>query len=45
MVEAGFRQRKVSIPVATPAAAAKALRRNLEPDQIKELVELLAADD
>lgn len=45
MVKAGFRQRKVSIPVATPAAAAKALRRNLEPEQIKELVDLLVADD
>lgn len=45
MVDAGFRQRKVSIPVATPAAAAKALRRNLEPEQIKELVDLLVADD
>ncbi|MFF4346768.1 hypothetical protein [Streptomyces sp. NPDC001530] len=44
MVKAGFRQRKVSIPVATPAAAAKALRRNLEPEQIKELVKLLVDD-
>lgn len=45
MVKAGFRRRKISIPVGTPADAAKALRRNLEPDQIKELVELLASDD
>lgn len=45
MLKAGFRQRKVSIPVATPAAAARALRKNLEPDQIKELVKLLADDD
>jgi hypothetical protein len=44
MLKAGFRQRKVSIPVATPAAAAKALRKNLEPDQIKELVKLLIDD-
>ena len=44
MLNAGFRKRKVSIPVASPAAAAKALRRNLEPDQIKELVKLLADD-
>ena len=45
MVTAGFRKRKISIPVATPADAAKALRRNLEPDQIKELVELLTDGD
>lgn len=45
MLNAGFRKRKISIPVASPADAAKALRRNLEPDQIKELVQLLAADD
>ena len=45
MVTAGFRRRKISIPVGTPADAAQALRRNLEPDQIKELVQLLAADD
>lgn len=45
MVKAGFRKRKISIPVASPVDAAKALRRNLEPDQIKELVQLLAADD
>ncbi|MFE2297949.1 hypothetical protein ACFXAW_07110 [Streptomyces sp. NPDC059445] len=45
MVEAGFRRRKISIPIGAPADAAKALRRNLEPDQIKELVELLVADD
>jgi hypothetical protein len=28
-----------------PANTAKALRRNLEPEQIKELARLLAADD
>jgi hypothetical protein len=45
MVKAGFRRRKISIPIGTPADAAKALRRNLEPEQIKELVKLLADDD
>lgn len=45
MLKAGFRRRKISIPVGTPADAAKALRRNLEPEQIKELVKLLADDD
>jgi hypothetical protein len=44
MLKAGFRRRKISIPVSTPADAAKALRRNLEPDQIKELVKLLIDD-
>ncbi|MET7390472.1 hypothetical protein ACFYPT_38795 [Streptomyces sp. NPDC005529] len=44
MVKAGFRRRKISIPVSTPADTAKALRRNLEPDQIKELVQLLVDD-
>ncbi|MFJ9633748.1 hypothetical protein ACIRU8_39250 [Streptomyces sp. NPDC101175] len=45
MVKAGFRKRKISIPVTTPQDAAKALRRNLEPEQIKELAKLLAVDD
>jgi len=44
MVKAGFWKRKISIPVASPADAAKALRRNLKPEQIKELVKLLAED-
>lgn len=45
MVEAGFRKRKISIPVASPGDTARALRRNLEPGQIKELVELLTSGD
>lgn len=45
MVKAGFRQRKISIPVTTAADAAKALRRNLEPEQVRELVKLLTDDD
>lgn len=45
MVTAGFRRRKISIPVGAPADAAKVLRRNLEPDQIKVLVQLLAVDE
>lgn len=45
MVRAGFRKRKISIPVGAPADTAKALRRNLEPDQIAELVQLLTADE
>jgi len=44
MVKAGFRQRKISIPVTSAEDAAKALRRNLDPDQVRELVKLLADD-
>ncbi|MFM9589850.1 hypothetical protein ACKI1J_14995 [Streptomyces scabiei] len=45
MVKAGFRKRKISIPVTSAEDAAKALRRNLEPEQVKELVKLLTDDD
>jgi hypothetical protein len=45
MVTAGFRRKKISIPVTSAEDAAKALRRNLEPEQVKELAQLLAADD
>lgn len=45
MIQAGFRQRKITVPVGTPADTAKALRRNLEPEQIKELVQLLAESE
>lgn len=45
MVRAGFRKRKISIPVTSAEDAAKALRRNLEPEQVKELAQLLADDD
>lgn len=44
MVKAGFRKRKISVPVTSAEDAAKALRRNLEPEQIKELVQLLTSD-
>lgn len=44
MVEAGFRRRSMTVPVDKPENTAKALRRNLEPEQIKELVKLLTAD-
>ncbi|MDX3550096.1 hypothetical protein PV724_47425 [Streptomyces europaeiscabiei] len=45
MVLAGFRKRKISIPVTNAEDAAKALRRNLEPAQIKDLVRLLTVED
>lgn len=45
MIRAGFRRRSMTVPVDKPENTAKALRRNLEPDQIKELVKLLADDD
>jgi hypothetical protein len=44
MVAAGFRKRKISIPVTSAEDAAKALRRNLEPEQVRELAKLLADD-
>ncbi|MGW6009682.1 hypothetical protein [Streptomyces sp. NPDC055210] len=44
MVAAGFRKRKISVPVGSPIDTAKALRRNLEPEQIKEVVKLLTED-
>lgn len=45
MVKAGFRRRSMTVPMDSPENAAKALRRNLEPDQIKELVQLLTSED
>jgi hypothetical protein len=45
MIKAGFRQRKISVPLTTAADAAKALRRNMAPEQVKELAKLLADDD
>lgn len=45
MVKAGFRQRKISVPLTTAADAAKAIRRNMDPEQVKELAKLLAAED
>lgn len=44
MVEAGFRKRKVSVPLTTLEDAAKVLRRNLRPEQIEELARLLTED-
>ncbi|MFJ5785370.1 hypothetical protein [Streptomyces hydrogenans] len=45
MVKAGFRKRKISVPVSSAEDAAKAIRRNLDPEQVKELARLLASDD
>ncbi|WP_405812626.1 hypothetical protein OG241_50210 [Streptomyces sp. NBC_01390] len=45
MIRAGFRQRKLSIPVSSTEDAAMALRRHLEPDQLTELVRLLTVDN
>lgn len=45
MVKAGFRQRKISIPVTTAEDAAKAIRRNMDPDQVKALAQLLVVDE
>ena len=45
MVKAGFRRRSMTVPMDSPESAAKALRRNLEPEQIKDLVRLLTTED
>ncbi|MFD6360166.1 hypothetical protein ACFWFX_09965, partial [Streptomyces roseolus] len=44
MVKAGFRKRKISVPVSSPEDAAKAIKRNLDPEQVKELARLLTDD-
>ncbi|MFE6815980.1 hypothetical protein [Streptomyces sp. NPDC057677] len=44
MVKAGFRKRKISVPISSAEDAAKAIKRNLDPDQVKELARLLADD-
>lgn len=44
MVKAGFRKRKISVPVSSAEDAARAIRRNLDPEQVKELARLLADD-
>ena len=41
MIQAGFRRKTVSVPVDTPEAVAKALRKNLNPEDIAALVKLL----
>ena len=45
MVKAGFRKRKISVPVSSAEDAAQAIKRNLEPEQVKELARLLAEGD
>ncbi|WP_407563344.1 hypothetical protein [Streptomyces sp. 184] len=45
MVEAGFRRKKISVPVDTPENTARALRRNLSPEDIAELGRLLGRQD
>lgn len=42
MVRAGFRRKTVSVPVDRPELAAKALRRNLGPDDLQALIRLLS---
>jgi hypothetical protein len=43
MVEAGYRKRAITIPIDSPAAAARALVRHLTPEQVRELRTLLEA--
>lgn len=42
MVKAGFRRRTVSVPVDKPDAVARTLRKNLAPEDLAALVQLLA---
>lgn len=45
MVKAGFRRKTVSVPVDRPEAVAKALRKNLSPEDLAVLVALLGAPE
>jgi hypothetical protein len=40
-IEAGFRRRKVSVPVDVPESTARTLRRYMSPEQLAELARLL----
>jgi hypothetical protein len=40
-IEAGFRRRKVSVPVDNPASVVRALHKHLSPEQLTELRRLL----
>lgn len=44
MVKAGFRRKSLTVPLDKPENTARALKRNLEPDQVAELVRILAAE-
>jgi hypothetical protein len=41
MVEAGFRQKTISVPVANPETVARALLKYMKPDDVAKLVALL----
>lgn len=45
MVKAGFRHRTVSVPVDQPEAVAKALRRNLSPEDLAAVAQLLGPSE
>lgn len=44
MVQAGFRRRVVSVPVDQPDAVARALRKNLSPEDLAKVVALLGQE-
>lgn len=44
MVKAGFRARTVSVPVSRPDAAARALRRNMNGEELQQLIKLLSEE-
>ncbi len=43
LIQAGLRQRTISVPVSTPDAIARALRKNLSKADLAQLVEILAS--
>lgn len=45
LIEAGLRERTVTVPVSAPEKAAQALRRHLPPDQLARLAKLLSAPE
>ncbi|WP_405186530.1 hypothetical protein OG582_21095 [Streptomyces anulatus] len=45
MVQAGFRARTISVPVSKPESAARALRKNLKPEELVHLIKLLSEEE
>ncbi|MFJ9668712.1 hypothetical protein ACIRPP_29580 [Streptomyces sp. NPDC101219] len=44
MVQGGFRARTISVPVSKPESAARALRKNLKPEELAHLIKLLSEE-
>ncbi|MDX2557647.1 hypothetical protein [Streptomyces stelliscabiei] len=45
MVQGGFRARTISVPVSKPESAARALRKNLKPEELAHLIKLLSEEE